>query len=205
MRRNEPNSVRYALGALLSLGALNAFGGGAFGLSGARGIPTEWLEGSPFADYVVPSLILVVAVVPFAWASAAAQRLRPATAQAGLAIGIVLGIGFLVFQYVIVQESLDRFRPTTDAYGSIFYTLTGLHYVHVAAGVLLGLWALARTWRFDRTAVLTVRVTALYWYFLALGAVLGGAALIFLRERTDIWMLLAGTVAVGVGLAPLLF
>ena len=51
----------------------------------------------------------------------------------------------------------------------------------------------------------TVEAEPLYWYFLALGSVLGGAALIFLRERTDIWMLLAGTVAVGIGLAPLLF
>ena len=55
-----------------------------------------------------------------------------------------------------------------DAYGSIFYTLTGVHFAHVAAGVLLAAWALVRSLRFDRTAVLTVRVTALYWIFLAL-------------------------------------
>jgi hypothetical protein len=51
--------VRYLLGALLVFGALNAFGGGYYGLSGAEGIPTEWLRGSPFSDYVVPSLILI--------------------------------------------------------------------------------------------------------------------------------------------------
>jgi cytochrome c oxidase subunit III len=82
----------------------------------------------------------------------------------------VLGVGFLVFQYVLVQESLDRFRPGTNAYGSIFYALVGLHFVHVAVGGILALWALARTWRFDRTAIVTVRVTALYWYFLAVVA-----------------------------------
>src|SRR5690242_15281521 len=47
--------VRYLLGALLAFGALNAFGGGYYGLSGADGIPTEWLQGSPFSDYLVPS------------------------------------------------------------------------------------------------------------------------------------------------------
>lgn len=54
--------VRYTLGAVLAFAALNAFAGGWYGLAGAKGIPTEWLSGSPFSDYVVPSGILVVAV-----------------------------------------------------------------------------------------------------------------------------------------------
>lgn len=131
------------------------------------GWPPGGLADPKILKPLLATLILLFAIVPFAWASAAADRLRPATAQLALTIGIVLGVGFLVFQYVLVQESLDRFRPETDAYGSIYYTLVGLHFVHVAAGALLALWALARTWRFDRTAVVTVRVTALYWYFLA--------------------------------------
>ena len=35
-------------GTLLDFGALNAFGGGYYGLAGAQGIPREWLRGSPF-------------------------------------------------------------------------------------------------------------------------------------------------------------
>jgi hypothetical protein len=41
---------------------LNAFGGGAYGMAGAEGVPTEWLDGSPFSSYLVPSLILFVVV-----------------------------------------------------------------------------------------------------------------------------------------------
>jgi hypothetical protein len=58
----HPRAVRYSLGGLLAFGALNAVGGGYYGLTGAVGVPTEWLEGSPFADYFVPSLILLVVV-----------------------------------------------------------------------------------------------------------------------------------------------
>ena len=54
--------VRWVLGLLLVFGALNAFGGGYYGLSGAEGIPREWLDGSPFTDYFIPSLILFVIV-----------------------------------------------------------------------------------------------------------------------------------------------
>jgi len=61
-RRNTGGGVRYTLGAVLAFAALNAFAGGWYGLAGAKGIPTAWLSGSPFSDYVVPSWILVLAV-----------------------------------------------------------------------------------------------------------------------------------------------
>ena len=51
--------IRLVLGGLLAFGALNAFGGGVYGLSGAEGVPLELLEGSPFKTYFVPSLILM--------------------------------------------------------------------------------------------------------------------------------------------------
>lgn len=55
-------SIRYALGLLLAFGALNAFAGGYYGLSGAPDVPVEWLAGSPFETYFVPSLILFAVV-----------------------------------------------------------------------------------------------------------------------------------------------
>jgi hypothetical protein len=54
--------IHYLLGGLLAFGALNAFGGGYYGLAGASGVPTEWLAGTPFSDYTVPSVILFVVV-----------------------------------------------------------------------------------------------------------------------------------------------
>ena len=45
--------------------------------------------------------------------------------KAGLAVGFVLGATFLVTLGVEWPEKLDEFGPTTNAYGSLFYTLTG--------------------------------------------------------------------------------
>lgn len=56
------SGIRYVLGSLLTFGALNAAYGGYYGLSGAKGVPLEWLSGSPFRDYFIPSLILLVVV-----------------------------------------------------------------------------------------------------------------------------------------------
>ena len=82
----------YSLGVLLAFGAINAFAGGWYGLSGAPGVPLEWLAGSPFSNYFAPSLILFV-VVGGAFALAAVAvfaRLRLARITALLAGIIVL-------------------------------------------------------------------------------------------------------------------
>lgn len=51
-----------AFGLLLLFVALNAVGGGVYGVTGAPAVPREWLIGSPFATYLVPSLVLLVVV-----------------------------------------------------------------------------------------------------------------------------------------------
>ena len=53
---------RVVLGCLLAFGAINAAGGASYGLTGARGVPAAWLEGSPFDDYFVPSFVLLAVV-----------------------------------------------------------------------------------------------------------------------------------------------
>lgn len=60
MRRKK--FIRYILIAVLAIVALNAFGGGYYGLAGAENVPIEWLEDSPFNSYFIPSLILLIGV-----------------------------------------------------------------------------------------------------------------------------------------------
>jgi len=55
-------ALRIILGVLLAFGALNAFGGGYYAMSGAEGVPREWLEGSPFDSYFIPGLFLFVII-----------------------------------------------------------------------------------------------------------------------------------------------
>jgi hypothetical protein len=54
--------LRIISGTLLLIIAINAFGGGYYGLSGAKDIPREWLSGSPFTSYLIPSLFLFVVI-----------------------------------------------------------------------------------------------------------------------------------------------
>lgn len=92
---------RYFLGALLAFGALNAFAGGYYGLTGAEGVPLEWLEGSIFDDYFIPSLILFVvvggALMLAAIAVAARSRIAGVAARAA---------GYIVLFWICVQLAI---------------------------------------------------------------------------------------------------
>ncbi len=54
--------IQYLLGSLLAFMGINAFGGGIYGMMGAKDIPLEWLDGTPFHNFFIPSLILFLIV-----------------------------------------------------------------------------------------------------------------------------------------------
>ena len=98
---------------------LNAFGGGYYGLTGAEGVPTEWLRGSPFADYFVPSLILLVVVGGSFIMAAIAVLAGLRTARlAALAAGLVV-LGWLIVQIAIVGYVLHVKRSTLGEQASL--------------------------------------------------------------------------------------
>ncbi|MBL8984585.1 MAG: hypothetical protein JNL26_20530, partial [Gemmatimonadetes bacterium] len=79
------------LGGLHAIIALNAIGGGIYGLAGAAGVPVEWLQGTPFADYRIPSLILLVVVAgAHAFAAVRVGRRMPDARRISMAAGAIL-------------------------------------------------------------------------------------------------------------------
>jgi len=121
----HPMAIRYSLGSLLTFGALNAIGGGYYGLSGAEGVPTEWLEGSPFSDYFIPSLILLVVVGgSFVIAAIVVFAGLRIARVASLAAGLVV-LGWLVAQVAIIGY-VSWMQPTTAVAGVLVLLLTWL-------------------------------------------------------------------------------
>lgn len=118
-------SIRTLLGALLAFGALNAFAGGYYGLSGAEGVPREWLAGSPFSDYVVPGLVLFV-VVGGALALAAIMVFRGHP----LARAIACAAAAVLLVWIVVQVAIIGYvswmQPATFAAGLLMLLLISL-------------------------------------------------------------------------------
>jgi hypothetical protein len=125
IRQGRSSLNRYLLGGLLSFGALNAFGGGYYGLSGAEGVPVELLEGSPFRSYFVPSLVLFVVVGgSFLFAAIAVF------ADTRIARASALMSGAIVLVWIVVQVSIIGYvswmQPTTAVVGLLILLLAWL-------------------------------------------------------------------------------
>ena len=76
-----------------------------------------------------------------------------------------LGLTFLLTQ--IREYSRVGFAPYTDAFGTIFYCLTGLHGAHVFVGLTLLLAATIRSYRghYSPEAHHGVEIPGIYWHF----------------------------------------
>jgi heme/copper-type cytochrome/quinol oxidase subunit 3 len=132
----------------------------------------EW----PPGDITRPSLELPLIMSAILWSSSipvhfAERGIRRGNRRAlkwGLLAGFVLGGTFLTLQLALeYPEVLLDFSPTDNAYGSLFFTLTGLHGGHVFVGLLFSVWTQIRAWRGAFTAErhLTVQNFAMYWHF----------------------------------------
>jgi heme/copper-type cytochrome/quinol oxidase subunit 3 len=117
------------------------------------------------------TILLLATSVPMLGAAHAARRGRRGSVRLWLVAALALGIAFLVCQWLLVREQLDVFHPQGSAYGSIYYTLIGVHYAHVVVAVLLVIWALLRAGLYTPEQHLTLRVTSLYVHFVNLVAV----------------------------------
>jgi heme/copper-type cytochrome/quinol oxidase subunit 3 len=109
--------------------------------------------------------LLLGSSIPIFWAEAAAKQGDLKAMRAGLAISAVMGTAFLVNTIVEFREL--HFGWNDHAYGSIYYTLLGLHATHVAAGLLISLVVQIKLWRglVDAEHHTSVEVFSLYWHF----------------------------------------
>ena len=83
----------------------------------------------------------------------------------GLALTVLLGLLFLSLQGY--EYSRQPFTPATNAYGSAFFTITGMHGTHVFVGllVLTVVSVMAARGKFGARNHAYVSNAALYWHF----------------------------------------
>jgi len=96
------STSRRWLAALAAFMGLNALGGSAYALSGAKAIPREWLDGTPFDDYTVPGVVLGTAVAGSQLgASVALWRGAPAGRPLAIAAAAIL-LGWITTQLAMI-------------------------------------------------------------------------------------------------------
>jgi heme/copper-type cytochrome/quinol oxidase subunit 3 len=120
----------------------------------------------PLAGPTLNLLLLVLSAVPMRGADKAAERGDRRRVQLGLLGGIALGLVFLAGRIVLWRQF--TFDYASHAYGSIVFTILGVHTMHVVvclaeAMVLLAFASSPR--KFNDEERLGVITSGLYWNF----------------------------------------
>jgi cytochrome c oxidase subunit I+III len=134
--------------------------------------PQDGIAAPSVALPIALTALLVVSCAPMAGASRAAGLGRRRAAWWLLMLALALQAVYLGAQIASYVHDLGEFTPSTNAYGSIYFTLLGAHHLHVIAGILLDLWLIARLGGgLTSYRAIGVRAVALYWYVVAALAV----------------------------------
>lgn len=95
---------------------------------------------------------------------------------------MTLGVLFLFNQWGLEWPEVP-FSASSDAFGSLFFTMTGFHGAHVSGGILAMAVILARSGasRFGSEDLPAVEVVSYYWHFVDVVWVLMFGVLFFLK------------------------
>ncbi|MCW2928537.1 MAG: coxC [Thermoleophilia bacterium] len=125
----------------------------------------------PLSVVTINSLILFSSSVTIHYAEISLLRGSRLGMKVWLALTILLGGTFLGIQIAEYAELVthERLGPSTSAYSSVFFSLTGIHGSHVLVGLILLTVMLVRTLRghygTDASRHVGFRTMSIYWHF----------------------------------------
>ena len=130
--------------------------------------PPGGIEAPALELPLIMSAILLSSSIPVHMAESAIKKGNHLGMRVGLLVGFLLGLVFLIITLVVEwPEKLHEFSPTTNVYGSLYFTITGFHLAHVVVGLLMSVWTQARAWAgaFGSDRHVTVQNFTMYWHF----------------------------------------
>ena len=174
-----------ALGMILFIASELMFFAALFGAYfTVRAGAAEWPPAGVELEVLLPALstgVLIASSGAMHLAAASAERGDRAKTSTSLLVTIALGVVFLGVQ-AFEYSRLD-FSVADHAYGTLFYSMTGFHGLHVFAGVvtLILVWLKNQRGQLSPTRSGPAVAAGLYWHFVDVIWVLLFATLYLLR------------------------
>jgi heme/copper-type cytochrome/quinol oxidase subunit 3 len=127
----------------------------------------------PPAGIPEPKLLVPLVLLGALLTTSAPMQLALVAARAGrlsrarLLLLVALAVQAVYFGVSVHEYAADlgRFSPQSHAYGSIYYTLLGADHAHVAVGLLLDVWLIAKLVSgLTRYRLNALSAIAFYWH-----------------------------------------
>jgi len=113
----------------------------------------------------VNTAVLLTSSFTMHWALQSIKRGNRVGMQAGLTLTFLMGLTFLLTQ--LLEYARIGFTPHDQAFGTVFFSLTGLHGAHVLVGLTILAAMTTRAYRghFSPEAHNGVEIGGIYWHF----------------------------------------
>lgn len=165
----RPGASPILFGTILFLASELLFFGGLFGAYYAlRAQTSPWPPEGVELETVLTAIataLLVLSSGTFHLGLVAARRERVGGLRVWIAITLLLGGLFLALQ--VLDYSRLSFEVSRHAYGTMYYAMTGLHWLHVAAGLVLMVVVLGRITQgaYREGHIDGLHAVGYYWHF----------------------------------------
>jgi cytochrome c oxidase subunit 3 len=129
----------------------------------------NWLMFDLPDSFWITSVIILISSGTMHWAYLAAKKDNLEGTKLAISITTVLGVAFLVGQYIAWGDLVKRnVYFVGNPSGSFVYVLSGLHGLHIIGGVIFLLIVLVATFRFrvHSKNLAQIEMCATYWHFL---------------------------------------
>jgi len=125
----------------------------------------------PLATLNTVILISSSVTMVLAWAALKGQRLDRYKLYMGLTF--LAGVGFLIVKTIEYREKFDHgLFPSTNNFLGLYFTMTGLHAIHVIGGMIVNGYFLGpgtKMWKTDPERFTNrIEVAGIYWHFVDL-------------------------------------
>ena len=129
-----------------------------------------WSEAAAHVNFplgLVNTFVLLTSSLTMVVAFGAVEDKKPKRLQANLLLTLLLGLSFLVIKgFEYAGEISHGFTPGAGIFWSFYYGMTGLHALHVLAGIVVNLILLIAALRDTlRPNEHRVELAGLYWHF----------------------------------------
>lgn len=132
--------------------------------------------------FLVSTAVVILSSITLYWAQKGARENKPTAIKGGLWLTLLLGIVFLTSQFIgftdlyesgvyfVDNQAKIGKTQVFNASGSFFMILTGMHAVHIFAGIIVLTIMLVKalTYRIDAERNLGLHLTSIFWHSLGI-------------------------------------